>query len=660
MPKALALGNGELLVCLDSSAQVRDLYFPYVGLENHVGGSRRHRIGIWVDGVMSWTYEPGWDITIDTLHNGFAGETVATNWSLKLQLLVSDVVYNERNLFFRTFVIRNLSEQPKNIKLFLGHEFELYESHAGDTAYFDPRAHAVIHYKGRRVVLTSVRMAGRPFTEFTIGMYGSPGHEGSFRDAEDGQLSGNPVEHGRVDSVLGYAIDVPAQGESKPLEYLLAAATSIQEASELHEYALRKGPPYLTWTSKHYWRAWVNKQNFSFYGLDERTTRLFKESLFFIRSHVDNRGSILASGDSDMLQQGHDTYAYMWPRDGAMVAMALDQAGYHAITRQFFSFCNDVITTEGYFMHKYRPDQSLGSSWHPWIRNGRPELPIQEDETALVLIALWRHYLETRDVEFIERIYNSLVKRVAEFMVGFTYQDSGLPYPSYDLWEEKYGISTFTTSAVYGALNVAGRFARLLGKIDAAQRYESAAQAMRKSLLSHLFDKKSGTFCKLMNVQNGEVQRDSVLDVSSFYGVYKFGVLGSSDPKVRSMRKALEELSATIPIGGMPRYADDENYRVDGAAPPNPWFISTLWMAQHDIALAEKPADLGRVTKVFSWVADHALPSGVLSEQLNARTGEQVSAAPLTWSHAEFVVTVLEYLRTLERLGVSETSHQVE
>ena len=39
-------------------------------------------------------------------------------------------------------------------------------------------------------------------------------------------------------------------------------------------------------------------------------------------------------------------------------------------------------------MHKYRPDKSLGSSWHPWVRNGKPELPIQEDETALVIYAL--------------------------------------------------------------------------------------------------------------------------------------------------------------------------------------------------------------------------------------------------------------------------------
>jgi GH15 family glucan-1,4-alpha-glucosidase len=51
MPRALVLGNGETLVCLDEFGFVRDFYFPYVGLENHVSGNR-HRIGIMVDGVF--------------------------------------------------------------------------------------------------------------------------------------------------------------------------------------------------------------------------------------------------------------------------------------------------------------------------------------------------------------------------------------------------------------------------------------------------------------------------------------------------------------------------------------------------------------------------------------------------------------------------------
>ena len=53
-------------------------------------------------------------------------------------------------------------------------------------------------------------------------------------------------------------------------------------------------------------------------------------------------------------------------------------------------------------------------------------------------------------------------------------------------------------------------------------------------------------------------------------------------------------------------------------------------------------------------VRDHALPSGVLAEQVNPYTNEPLSVSPLTWSHAAFVTAVLEYLEARRRL-LSET-----
>jgi GH15 family glucan-1,4-alpha-glucosidase len=40
----------------------------------------------------------------------------------------------------------------------------------------------------------------------------------------------------------------------------------------------------------------------------------------------------------------------------------------------------------------------------------------------------------------------------------------------------------------------------------------------------------------------------------------------------------------------------------------------------------------------------------MLSEQVDPNSGVPLSVAPLTWSHAEFVVTVDDYVRKLERL----------
>src|SRR3989344_4142490 len=102
----------------------------------------------------------------------------------------------------------------------------------------------------------------------------------------------------------------------------------------------------------------------------------------------------------------------------------------------------------------------------------------------------------------------------------------------------------------------------------------------------------------------------------------------------------------------MPRFAGDEYYRLSDNSLSNPWLITTLWIAQYYIAAATGEKDLREVLKWLQWATKYALPSGVLSEQLNPYTGEQISAAPLVWSHAEFVHTVIDYLEKLETMGL--------
>jgi len=440
MPKALTLGNGNVLVCFDRHAQVRDLYFPYVGLENHVGGHFTHRIGVWVDGVFNWISDKNWEVIIESEKNALVGNIIAINQSLGIKLQFHDVVYNEKNIFVRKIFVKNVNDKSREIRLYFGHEFELYESHRGDTAYFDPINNAVVHYNGKRVFLINGRCENKKFDDYTTGIFQIYGKEGSYKDAEDGILSKNPIEHGPVDSVLGF-YKTFEPNEEKIIHYWMAMGTSIKEVQELNEYVLKRTPDHLLKTTHDFWSAWINKVQFSFHDLDERIVELFKKSLFIIRAHSDNGGAIIASGDSDMLQKGKDTYSYMWPRDAAFSALALDMAGDVNVSQRLFKFCNGVITDSGYFMHKYRPDGSLGSSWHPWVRDGEPALPIQEDETALVIYSLWTHYKKSRDLEFIESVYNSLIKKAADFMVSFIDLKTGLPKSSYDLWEEKYGIS---------------------------------------------------------------------------------------------------------------------------------------------------------------------------------------------------------------------------
>lgn len=649
----IVLGNGETLIGIDQNAELRDLYFPFVGLENHVGGRFRHRVGVWVDGSFSWLSDGKWTINTSSGNETMSGETTAVNNELGIELFFEDVLYNEKSIFFRQITVKNLWGNLRHIKIYFSHEFEIYESRRGDTAYYDPNNNLIIHYKGRRVFLIKTNNEGKSFDDYTIGLFGIEGKEGSYLDAQDGVLSKNPIEHGKVDSIIGVSLDVD-QNFQKTFDYWIAIAKTIQEALDLNEYIEERTPSYLIKTTKDYWHAWVNERSFNFFHLDEEVVSLFKKSLLILRSHVDNNGSILASGDSSLLQYGRDAYSYMWPRDGALSAVALDKAGDYNVSKRFFEFCNEVITKDGYFMHKYRPDKSLGSSWHSWVHKGQPQLPIQEDETALVLYSLWKHYEFSKDLEFIESIYNSLIKKAGDFMVSYIDPTTGLPKPSYDLWEEKFGISTFTASSVCAALTAASNFSKLLGKTQHEIKYLTHAEKMKDAILNYLWNDERKMFYKMINFENGNTILDPTLDFSSIYGVFKFRILDVHDERVSGAIRTMEEVASKIPIGGMMRHENDPYYRSHEDVPGNPWIITTLWLAQYYITSAREEKDFNKAKEIFSWVVRHARPTGVLPEQLDPHSGKPLSATPLTWSHSEYVSTIINYLEKLEELEIFE------
>lgn len=654
MARAVTLGNGNILVGLDYNGLVRDFYFPYVGHANHVSGasgSYIHRIGIFAEGELRWLDDPSWKVSIGCDPETVVGSMHAVNEDLGITLTSTDVVHNEENVFIRSFVIGNERDEPRDIKIFFSQQFRISESRRGDTGFFDPRVGAVIHYKGHVKFLINAYHNDSQFEDYNIGLFGIENREGTFHDASDGVLERNPIEHGSVDSIIGLTCNMRPKSHTE-VHYWVACATTMDAVHALNTHILEETPEVLTRSTENYWKAWLDVGTSDLSLLSPELLSLYHRSLTTIRTHTDNGGGIIASSDTDMLHHGRDTYAYVWPRDASIIANALDRSGHHDVAKQYFQFMANRIEAGGYLYHKYRVDGILGSSWHPWVSDGEPRLPIQEDETALTLFMLWRHYEMAQDIEFVESLYNPFIEPAAEFMVGYTEATLGLPDNSYDLWEEKYGISTYTASAVYGALNAAAHFANLLGKQEAARSYLAVAQRMRSSILEHLYDEQLGMFVKLVRLdKHDDLEFDRTLDVSSFFGPLVFGVLEPADERIERCFKTVQtHLRAEGASEGYMRYEGD-NYYALKEGNPNPWVITTLWMAQYLIMRAEKVKDLEKVYEVLEWTCSHATKSGVLAEQMNPHTREHLSTAPLIWSHAEFVITVDEYIKKHKELS---------
>jgi GH15 family glucan-1,4-alpha-glucosidase len=140
MARSVTIGNGNLLVGLDLRGQVRDLYFPFVGESNHVSGASGnfvHRIGVFVDGRISWLDDPAWKVTGGIDEESSVGSIFAENMELGISIASRDAVHNEHNVFLRHFTIHNHRSETREVKLFLSQQFRIYESRRGDTGFYD-------------------------------------------------------------------------------------------------------------------------------------------------------------------------------------------------------------------------------------------------------------------------------------------------------------------------------------------------------------------------------------------------------------------------------------------------------------------------------------------------------------------------------------------
>lgn len=635
MTRPILLSNNRMHVGLNLYGLVHDFYFPRVGLENHAAAKHlRHLVGVWVDGQLRWLDDGTWDISTNYYGDVLVSRIIATNKDLSVRLEFDDFVDSEFNAFLRNIHVINMTSNPRHIRLFMHQVFDISDSHTPDTAQYLPDQPMLVHYKGRRTFLINGQHADSqdPFDSFSVGLFGIEGHEGTYRDAEDGELMQNRVEHGSVDSVLAFHLDIDAHS-SRRVHYWIAAGESEHEARKVNSAITETGLLHHLLKTANYWSEWTKPARLIAARLPAEHQSPFVRSALLIKAQTDAGGAVIASTDTAMMNYSRDAYAYCWPRDGAYALWPLLRLGYTEELLAFFSFVARGLHDDGYLSHKYRADGSLGASWHPYTElDGFVMPPIQTDETATVLFLVGQYYRLHNEPLVLADYYDSLVSPMANFLSGYT-ADDGLPRPSYDLWEEKALTSTYTTAVTYASLIEAAYLADAIGNTEDAVRWRTTADKMY-AMRDTFYDEEAGFFCKGFTEKDGEKSFDKTIDSSSLFGVFMFGYFDIKDPRVT---RAYETLQASLSDGiRVIRYTDDAYRRIDGE-PSNPWPVTSLWFAQYALELG----DTEQATKILSWVRSVMSPSGVIAEQYD-KNDEPLSVSPLTWSQAEYMNALLD------------------
>lgn len=628
-----------MFVGINNFGLVHDFYYPYVGQENLTNTkSERHKVGVWVNGRFSWVDDGSWEISLRLSKDALIGFVSWKNSALGIEIRTKDFIHSKQNALVRIFKVKNTTDTQQEVRLFLHQDFQLSSVGRGDTVIYEPNGPYILDYKGKYNLFIYAQTDNDflPFTQFATGNANIEGKRGTFVDAEDGVLSGNPVEHGSVDSCLGLTCSIDP-GEVSQISYWVIAADSEQDALKVHTTLVGNGSLIAFAETRRYWKDWLDISRNKRDQIDPKYQEVVKKSLMIIKAHIDRRGGVLASGDSSIYNYGRDYYCYVWPRDGAFALWPLVRLGYTEELKNYIEFIRDTIHTEGYVRHKYQPDKSIGSTWHPLLHNHKRELAIQEDETAVILVVLYEYLQETNDKDFIERVYSTLICRMADFMANYIDERTGLPHASYDLWEEKFLTSTYTTSVVFTALKIASFFAELCDFPDDALRWKEKARLI-ESRMDYFFDKTHSYFVKGFLLTDKGVVMDTTLDISSMYGMYMFGPESKRSMVDDTVHVIKNRLLDKTPSGGAPRYIGDNYLKASPQDSSNPWIITTLWIAQYYADRGQKQ----QAVNYIDWALSKAHASGILSEQINPRTSAPVGVAPLVWSHAELINTIID------------------
>jgi oligosaccharide amylase len=617
---SLLSGNQRVLLTIDERGGWGELFFPHPGMHQQL---RQARVGLfdadtqaftWVDQEGERPHEMGY------LESSNACRTRLRRMGLEVTL--DDLVHPNLDLVVRRIALRNPGPATRRMRVFRYQSLNIGGSLYQDTAYWDPEARTITHYKGSFYF----QLSGKPdFDGFSCGEHTLKGLMGSYVDAEDGALQGNGISHGASDSVVQWNVEVPP-GQERAVHLMTAIGRSRRQVADLHRGLAGREPELFTSEAIGYGNQWArNKRSALAADLPAHVGQVYGRSLYVLRDCQASNGSIIASPDARTLKWGGDTYTYCWWRDGAYIARAMSEVGLHRNALSFLAFAASCQEDEGHFLHRHLPDGTPGSTWHP------PPF-LQVDQTASVLDAAWHNYECSGNLDELLQSWQ-MVRRGADFLMRFV-GDDGLPRPSFDLWEEKKSVNAYTVAAVVRGLRAAAQVGRALAK--RSDFWAHAAERMANAALEQLWNPARGTLYKSIQ------PRDDAVDASSLLALLN-GLLPPQDPRYRRVVEAVEERLWSPQHGGLARYERDQYYGKE-----NPWLICTLWLAQCHLALGNRQ----RCRELIEWTAAQAGPTHLLPEQIDAETGEHTSVTPLVWSHSTFIETVNAYTRAAQVAAV--------
>jgi glucoamylase len=341
-------------------------------------------------------------------------------------------------------------------------------------------------------------------------------------------------------------------------------------------------------------RAWLAAGTVP--GLDAAERDAAARSLLFLRLLVRPGGAALAAQTP--------YWAYVWPRDASFAAAALAVTGHR----------REAAAVLGFLAGTQRADGTWPARSHPDGRPVHDGRPAQLDATGWVPWAAWLASDQGRDAHLAARLWPT-VRAAADHAAAAVGPD-GLPPAGPDYWERRERAPTIgTAAALLAGLRAATRLAAGRGGRAAGRRAAWAAAAGRLAR-----GVEAGFGASGFQRHPGGGGPDAAV-------AWLAPPFGPPDPAVE---RAVASAWRRLTVAG-------------GAVPGRPWLGSDPWTpATASFALAAMASgDRAAAQARLGWLLDHRTALGAFPERVGRDDGAPRSVAPLAWTHAIVLLTLV-------------------
>ncbi|GAA4390897.1 glycoside hydrolase family 15 protein [Hymenobacter koreensis] len=387
-----------------------------------------------------------------------------------------------------------------------------------------------------------------------------------------------------------------------------------------------------------YWRTWVKSTSISnFYQ-----TEVIRSALALKLHQYEDTGAIIAATTTSLPEapgSGRNwDYRYCWMRDTFYILNAFNNIGHFEEMEQYFHFIANISTKIG---DKYQPLYSIsgaselieqeldleGYHGNQPVRIGNDAYThIQNDVYGQVLVALLPLYVDRRFVTS-ERAHSEKLMREALSFIGRT-----MNQPDAGLWEfrnlAQYHCYTYLFH--WAGAHAAHKVAKYFGLHDmAAEAADLMQQAQEK--IEACYDPARGVYTNAIGSPH--------LDASGLQLIL-MGYLPPDSERARTHLAALEQELKT-PEGLFYRYRHADDF----GTPETTFLICSFWYI-------EALACVGRLddaTREFEKLLRYTNHLGLLSEDVDARTGSQWGNFPQAYSHVGLVNAAYRIAKKLDR-----------